>query len=214
MRIFKASKPILILLGCVFIALGAAISASADTITVKLTGVNGAIQGGVYADPYFGTINNVPGILVCDDFSHETHIGESWTANVSTFADLSSVRFQQGTPAQTLQDYEEAAYLYGQLLANPSDYGDISFALWSIFTPSAGTSSGFTSNSENWLDKAEAQTYTAGEFSNFRILTPTDPGSGSPQEFLATTPEPANAVLFMSGLAALALLFHKKRLFA
>ena len=213
-RILKTTKPILFLLGCALVVLGATINSSADTITVKLTGVNGAVQGGAYADPYFGTINNTPAILVCDDFSHETYIGESWTVTASTFANLGSVRFQQSTPAQTLQDYEEAAYLYDQLLANPLQYGDISFALWSVFTPGAKTSSGFTAGSQDWLTKAQDQTFTAGEFSNFIILTPTDPGPDSPQEFLTTTPEPASMVLFASGLAALALLFRKKRLFA
>ncbi|MGH9440014.1 MAG: PEP-CTERM sorting domain-containing protein [Terriglobia bacterium] len=210
----KVSKPVLFALGCVLAILSATMNSSAGTITVKLTGVNGATQGGVYVDPYYGTINNVPGILVCDDFSHETHIGESWQVNVSTFDDLISARFQQGTQAQTLQDYEEAAYLYEQLLDNPSQYGDISFALWSIFTPGAKTSSGFTANSQDWLTQAQDQSFYAGEFSNFRILTPADPGPGSPQEFLTVTPEPASVVLLFSGLFAIAFLLGKKRLLA
>ncbi len=210
----KVSKVALFALGCVLAILSAAMNSSAGTITVKLTGVNGVTAGGVYVDPYFGTVNGVSGLLICDDFSHETDIGESWQANVSTFNNLSLARFQQGTPAQTLQDYEEAAYLYEQLLDNPSQYGDISFALWAIFTPGARTSSGFTANSQDWLTQAQNQDFYAGDFSNFIILTPADPGPGSPQEFLATTPEPSSALLLFSGLSMLALLLGPKRLLA
>jgi hypothetical protein len=211
----KNKKCSLLLLVSAVVLLGAPIHSFATTVTVKLTGVNGAIQGGVYADPYYGTINKGSQvILVCDDFNHETEIGESWQATVSTFADLSSVRFKQNTPAQTLQDYEEAAYLYDQLLSHPSQYGDISFALWALFSPNAKNSPGFTANSQNWLNKAQSQTFYSGEFSDFLILTPVNHGADSPQEFLTTTatPEPASVLLLMGGLAAISLLWRKKLL--
>jgi hypothetical protein len=98
---------------------------SATTVQVTLTGVNGVAKDGVDVDPYYGTINGNPATLVCDDFDHETYIGESWTATVSTLSDLSSVRFQQGTPTETLQAYEEAGFLYNALLANPSQYSSL-----------------------------------------------------------------------------------------
>ncbi len=216
-RIHRLNSILLVMLAVFFLLLAVAIEAPADTVTVKLTGVNGKTQGGVYADPYYGTIDGNPAVLVCDDFQHETSIGETWTATVSTFADLNSVRFQQNTPAETLKDYEEVAWLYDALLANPSDYGNISFALWSVFTPSVEWSSGFTKIGKNsslsWLQQAENQTYYAGEFSNFEILTPTGASCNSPQEFLTETPEPASVFLLVSGLAVLGL-FWRKRLAA
>jgi hypothetical protein len=208
-------RSLLLLLAGVLVLLGTPIHSLATTVTVKLTGVNGATQGGVYADPYYGTINKGSQVvLVCDDFNHETDIGESWQATVSTFADLNSVRFKQNITEQTLQDYEEAAYLYNQLLSHPSQYGDISFALWALFSPNARNSSGFTPNSQNWLSKAQLQTFYAGEFSNFLILTPVSHKANSPQEFLTTTatPEPSSVLLLMSGLAAVSLLWRKKLL--
>ncbi|MGH9343054.1 MAG: hypothetical protein ACRD19_04765 [Terriglobia bacterium] len=201
---------VLFLMVCALVSLGAASKSFATTVTVDLTGVNGVTQGGVYADPYSGTINGSQAILVCDDFSHETYFNQPWQANVSTFADLSGVRFQQGTPAATLQAYDEAAYLYDQLLANPSKYGNISFALWALLTPGAKRSSGFTSGAQDWLTLAGEQTYYAGEFSNFEILTPVRSGNGSPQEFLTTTPEPADILLFATGFALLSLMLRKK----
>ncbi|MGH9378148.1 MAG: hypothetical protein ACRD1I_05050 [Terriglobia bacterium] len=208
----QIKKLVLFLMACALVSIGAASQSFATTVTVDLTGVNGVTQGGVYADPYSGTINNSQAILVCDDFSHETYFNKPWQANVSTFADLSGVRFQQGAPAATLQAYDEAAYLYTQLLANPSNYGNISFALWALFTPSAKSSSGFTSGAQNWLTQAGNQSYYAGEFSNFEILTPVQPGSGSPQEFLTTTttPEPADILLFATGFGVLSLMLRKK----
>lgn len=184
--------------------------ASATEVTVKLTGVNGATRAGVYVDPYFGTINGTPATLVCDDFSHETDINETWQANVSTFADLSGVRFQQGTPGATLLAYDQAAYLYEQLGANPSDIANISFALWALFTSDAKLSSGYTTGAANWLSKAQSQTFYAGEFSNFEILTPVNSGAQSPQEFLTTTPEPGTIMLLGTGLLMLGLGLKKK----
>lgn len=216
MKVFKIQRSMLFLLACVLAFVGAtATGALANTITLKLTGINGAQQGGVYADPYYGTVNGgSPITIVCDDFSHDTSIGETWTATISNFSDLSSARFQQGTPAATLQSYDEAAYLYNQLLSHPSQYGDISFAIWGLFTPSAQHSSGFTSNSAFWLNQAKSQTFTPGEFSNFLVLTPTNSRANSPQEFITATPEPGTIVLMITGLAAGCLLYEKKRLAA
>lgn len=209
----KIRRSILFLLGCGLVLLGTSANASATNVNVQLTGVNGVSQDGVYVDPYYGSTNSNPTILVCDDFTHNTTIGESWTATVSTFSNLSAVRFQQNSQAQTLQDYEEAAYLYTQLLANPSQYSDISFALWSIFTPSVENLSGFTGNAQTWLNQAQSQNFYTGEFSNFEILTPSDGGPGSPQEFLSETSEPADALLVLSGLSLLSLLW-RRRVFA
>jgi hypothetical protein len=215
-RIHRMNSILLVMLAVLFLLMVAAIKAPADTVTVQLTSVNGKSQGGVDVDPYYGTIDGTPAVLVCDDFAHETTIGEQWTATVSTFADLSSVRFQQGTAAETLKDYEEVAWLYEALMANPSDYGNISFALWAVFTPSAEHSSGFTTNGKNsaayWLNQAEEQTFYAGEFSNFEILTPTNSSSNSPQEFLTCTPtpEPASVILLISGLAMFSLVWRKR----
>src|SRR5690349_17510731 len=106
---------------------------SADTI--KLTGVGGNNQGGVYTMPYFLSINSAPSVsVVCDDFTHDVVIGESWTGNVFTFADLSNptkfVQTRAGASvangglglalATAQQDYKEIFWLYSQFLLNPA----------------------------------------------------------------------------------------------
>ena len=104
-----------------FIVLAATLSlvssAKADSVSVTLTGVSGGIQGNVYTSPYYATVGNTANVpIVCDDYSHEVYMGESWTAAVSTFADLSNTRFWQGTEAATLQLYGAAAYLFNETL--------------------------------------------------------------------------------------------------
>lgn len=192
------------------VALSVASTAKADSVTVTLTGDSGGVQGGVYTSPYYatvGTTTNVP--IVCDDYAHSVYLGESWTASVSTFANLSNARFWQGTQAATLQLYDEAAYLFNELYLQPSQRGDISFALWAIFDPSqVKSSAGWTSNAAWWLASAQSQTYTVGEFSDFRVLTPLS--STSPQEYLVRTPEPSIVVMLGIGLIAVVILKKRK----
>jgi hypothetical protein len=101
--------------------------------------------------------------------------------------------------------YEEAAFLVEQLALDPGAANDISFAIWSIFSPAVPP----TANSGWWLSYAQSQTYTPDEFSNFEILTPTDSSPGSAQEYLVMVPEPCSVLLLGSGLFALGV-FRKR----
>ncbi|MGA8143531.1 MAG: PEP-CTERM sorting domain-containing protein [Candidatus Acidiferrales bacterium] len=178
----------------------AAPAVRADGVQVTLTGVSGGSANGVETSPYYGTIGTQTGVaIVCDDYWHEVYVGESWMATENTFATLGQARFQGANAAATLLMYEEAAFLVEQLASNPGAANDISFAIWSIF--SSGVPS--TGNSAWWLTYAQNQIYTSGEFANFIILTPTDSSSGSAQEYLVNTPEPASMLLLGSGLFAL-----------
>jgi hypothetical protein len=191
---------VLSLLAVVTIIL-AAPAARADGVQVTLTGVSGGSANGVDTSPYYGTVGAVEGLaIICDDYWHEVYIGETWTATVNTFSTLSNVRFQGASAAATLQMYDEAAFLVEQLAGNPGSTADISFAIWSIFSPGVPS----TGNSAWWVTYAQNQTYTDGEFSNFIILTPTDSSAQSAQEYLVNVPEPASILLLGSGLFALA----------
>ncbi|MGH9395849.1 MAG: hypothetical protein ACRD18_03225 [Terriglobia bacterium] len=175
-------------------------------------------MGGVYVGPYTATINGVSTPVICDDFMDDTHVGESWNANVSTFPSLSNVHFEQGQSDQT-KLYDEAAWLILQMTApanasNPSTVGNIQYAIWAIFDPSAlnQISGSDLTNAQGWLSQAQAQTFTSGEFSNFAVYTPTP--STPPQEFITySTPEPSVALILCANLLlfGLAAVFLRRR---
>jgi hypothetical protein len=192
----------------------------ADTIaSMKLTSAGSNTDYGAYIGPYTATINGVSTLVICDDFSDATYVGETWTATLSTYPSLTNVKFDPGTAntAVRTKGYDEIAWLAIQLIGskNTAQTDAIQYAIWSVFNPSgvstylnnAGGHS-FDTDSANadgvqyWLNQAAAQTYTSGEFSNVTIYTPNSsyPMSCSndrhescpPQEFVAVTIPPVS----------------------
>ena len=203
------------LIAGLFSLLFVAVPAFADPapVTVQLTGVQGGYQGGVYVTPYYLSINGgTPIDVVCDDYTHEVSVGESWSATISTFANLADTRWG----ASDSQQYDEAAWLYEQYLDGSASAGDVNFAIWSLFDPQLNASTpGWDQGVTNLLAGA-GQWFADGaggvNFSDFIIITPTDPGPGSAQEYLAVepTPEPGTLALMGSGLLLLGI-FARKR---
>ena len=185
-------------------------TALADSVT--LTAAGPANQGGVYVYPYTLHIGSTTYAGICDDYNHEVWVGENWTANIFTFQQLDSTRFGHNNPnAQT--QYDEAAWLLSQIpSAGVNEIGDINFAVWSIFSnnvPVQPAANGLL-GSQYWLTRAASQTFWDGEFANYRIVTPTDSGTGSAQEYLIQVPEPSSMLMLASGLIGFAGLVRKK----
>jgi len=211
----------------------------ADTTRVTLTSVgNGTVVGNVYVGPYVATLGSgstaVSTYALCDDWSDNTYLNESWTATIYTLSPLS------GTPHfgnnQTL--YNAMAWLGSQLLANPTDktlQTNISFAIWELSYGVNGTTKenpAPTSTSFPVDQSVVAGLITQALNSGFNgagweILTPISgttscPGytnsicpSSPPQEFLVYAPESSAAVMLgadMFGLLALVVVFRRRLL--
>ncbi|MBK9170125.1 MAG: hypothetical protein IPM24_22050 [Bryobacterales bacterium] len=194
--------------------------ANAGSVTMQLTGAGNNIMGGVYVNPYTASINGVPGFEVfCNDFNSPTYINETWTAHESTFDDLSEAKWVKAGVTDALNLYNQVAWLTLQLMASndSTTRGQISFAMWGIFTPTALNRLNDTNKqaAQGWIDDAKAQNLSAAMFSNFRVYTPLGQGTcsngqlcGVPQEFLRVqTPEaPALWTLGLHLLGVFALL--------
>jgi len=204
-------------------------------VTMTLNTVNGANDGGVFTDPYYGTVNGAPTTLICDDYADESNLGETWKAyvtNVASAGTSSTLKWTgNGVSTQTL--YDAIAYLATQMLTQPQGQQQeaYSFALWEL-TYSYGTSNGGTPSTTDPFSTLGATdpvlteakgllnnaallnplSYSAGEFSNVTIYTPTN--GGPPQEFI-TVPESSTIAMVgvdLLGVLALAFFFRRRTL--
>jgi len=206
----KACRISLFAVAALFLAVAPA--ALADSATLTLTSAGSNTADGVYIGPYTATISGTPGSVqvICDDYTHDSYVGETWNAYVSSFPGLTDVRF---TGSSETQNYDEVAYLANILFnldgTNNAEADALQFAIWDVFDPSAiATSTCFGAVSQDcvnyWLTMAASQSYYVGEFPNILIYTPES--SGNPQEFIVETPEPGALLLLLTGVASLLLL--------
>jgi PEP-CTERM motif len=216
-------------LGLAVAALCIAPSALADT-SITLTGAGSNPVDGVYVGPYTATVNGVMGTpVICDDFSDEVFVGESWGAvsPSGTIASPSGALF--ASQANSGQEYNAMAFLAEKLFALPAsdptysgDAAVLQYAIWDIFDPS-GVSTWLTTNSPDGAlltnaikaaNNALGGSYTSTEFSDLSILTPAPDsqpaGDGRPQEFIVKTPEPGTFAMLGIGLLMLGILARRK----
>lgn len=215
------------------LVVGASLAGLADTVNLKLLNESPGYTGGggYYVYPYNFTVTPVGGSssqasLLCDDFNDDIINGESWTANVNSLqaiaANNSLGQMTANTSiaglTSTTQAYYEAAWLFGQLGANPTEQhaASINYAIWQLFSTSAlgNTPAPLEGNAGTpdtvayWLNQAGQQTFNSSEFGNIVVYTyvPGTPilngpsGSPRPQEFFGSVPEPSALLLLASGL--------------
>jgi len=142
---------------CLFVSV-ASLAFGNTTATFTLTGTNeGANLGGVYTSPYFASIETgtttVSTAAICDDFSDDSYLGESWTANVTNYSNLSSFNSTvmwtgttwQGQTLSQAQEYMAVALLTEDLLpiysSNPTLAGEYGYAVWALTYPDSESGS-------------------------------------------------------------------------
>ena len=196
------------------------LSASANTISIPGGIGDMAYYGKEYVGPLGANLDGkviIDGITCLDIYSttYVPNSGFGVTVETLTSASLANARFQS---SDTLFKYEEAAWLNTQLHAasNKSQIGEIQFAMWRLFTPTASSGADKTGE-DRWMNLAADAMKTPAnyDFSSVRIYTPT--GSyASNQEFIsggataAPVPEPATMLLFGTGLVSLAGMARRK----
>jgi hypothetical protein len=172
-------------------------AASTTTVTLVNAGVPPEVDsGGYYVGPYTLNLQGTNIAALCIDFSDQSTVGAVWQANLSNLAGSIANTYHPNS----LQQYEEAAWLYSQIILPNADRLDIQHAAWALLDPQ------YTINSaaQQWVDLAE-QNYTTVLLGNFIIISDVSTVSTHEQEFIidpsAFAPEPGTFAL-----AALALL--------
>jgi hypothetical protein len=156
--------------------------------TFNLTGVNGESLEGVYTSPYLGNVGGAPYStatipVICDDFSDNSYIPESWTTYVTSLtgpmgidsasSPLSYLKWNGANSQGSVDGYagwdltQAQAYTVAAILTldilNPNNTAqaqeDYSYALWELFDPTAAAGALVTAHpagDANWGSNTDA----------------------------------------------------------
>ena len=97
-------------------------------------------MGGVYTSPYGISVNSgSPTLLICDDFTTDVSLGQTWTARRTTLDALQAEPIRWERRSLRMSGSMRRLRLAAQLMALPSyaseAAGELSYALWNIFDP-------------------------------------------------------------------------------
>lgn len=194
-------------------------------VTVALP--NGSIPTAAYGEytaPYYGTVNGVATMLICDDFAADTPVPSSWSANITTPGNRTKFTGQQVTLGtySTQQAYNAIAYLAVDLIGHPADDTVDTFAIWDIFDKAGVHGDSLIPGvALTQIDNAAINALKnapAGESGDITIYTPVGcagkPAGCPPQEFVSVnTPEASSSWILAIDLLTLGpvALFFRRR---
>ncbi len=191
----------------IFLMAGALVSAAPVTANVQLinAGAPAVSDGSYYVGPYTVAVDGKSMAALCVDFSHQSQIGSTWNAYVSSLSGSLTNTYHSGDQTQ----YAEEAYLYSLITktgVSDTDRINIQHAAWYI-TDSAYQ---LDSNAKSFV-AAAVQNYHGVDLSSFQLLSSVDCNNRE-QEFLvsgAAAPEPGSMMLMGAGLIAAAMLSRR-----
>ena len=147
----------------------------------------------MYVGPYTAQITGGTSIqIICDNYDTDVSVGGVWKASMETFSDptfVDDVKFNVNTnpnipggstpaaaAAIVLQDYEAAAWLAQQMMADyeaitrtdesamDTQIGELDYALFAIFSTAAAHSPGFDAAASGFYTEALDGTTTLSVF--------------------------------------------------
>lgn len=192
-----------------FIAAIAAASLNVNAATVKLTGVaNAQVRDGAYAGFYALEVDGNKLLGMCDDFSTNSTVGDTWSAIVYDGAQVSAGAGKFG-PDPTR--YSQIGYLFS--LTGAADYShqaSINEAIWKIMTPGASALATLTGDALNYYNSARDGSHNTFDYSPYMMVVTPQPLNRS-QEFLivpgvvppSSVPVPGAFWLLFSGAVGL-----------
>lgn len=198
-------------------------------VNMTLTGVGtGYAMGGVYVSPYVASIAGVSAYVICDDFTTDVSVGDTWSANQYSLSDVGSSGPQKFTtpdwsPYTIQQEYDAAAILAEDVMANMWNStlaGEYSFAIWTLFDPAA--INGYGGNSLTGSQQSAVNSFRTAALTqaasggasglNVAIYTP-NPLNASQEYLVVNTPEaslPATLGVELSALVGLIFLMRRR----
>jgi hypothetical protein len=171
--------------------------ASADPVTLTLTGVGGASTNGEYVYPYYLSVNGNTNSLMCLSYNNGISMGESWQAT-------------EESVTGTL--YQEAAWLLNDANVNTGNAINDQLAAWGLFASGvAGSDNAQLLAAENFVSNNPNDTSFYNQFHLYVPVAGSQPaGDQYPQIFMGETPEPSSLLLLGTGLLGLALVVFRK----
>lgn len=183
------------------------VGANAASITL-LNVANSQARHDAYAGFYTLKVDGQSVLGMCDDFSTNSTIGETWTGIVYDYSSLNSGAGKFG-PDPTR--YSQIGYLFS--LAPATDYShqaSINEAIWKIMTPTAPKLATLTGDALNYFNSATDGSHNSFDYTNYMLAIKPQPLNAS-QEFLivpgivppSSVPLPSAVWLLLSGFVAM-----------